>query len=352
MKKFWSTLCIIVIASLVLAACGINSAPMAFINQSVKDWVLVTKDPYAQPTSTPFQPVEKTPMNTLEPTPAPTATPEAVDAVGGYVNPGSFVTPEGQINFLVLGSDYRPGGGFRTDVIMLIGINTKTNQVSAVSFPRDLCVYIPGTYTGYDAESCARINTAMQYGFETTAATFEANFYVRPDYYAMTNFQGFVALVDSLNGIDVNASQTLSDTCSLPQASGGYCTVNPGVTHMDGATALWYVRSRYSTSDYDRERRAQEVVHALFDRLLSLDVLTKIPAMFEIYKEYVETNIPLEVVLDLAKVAAAVKIDSIYRETLSPPEVIDTITSGGAMISLPNHYYIDPIIQKAFFAAE
>ena len=327
----------------IITGCATGAAPIVMVNKPVQDWILATQDPNAPPTPTAFQPLERTPVNTFAPT--ATMAEETEEISGNQAANLTTEVPEGQINFLVLGSDYRPGSGFRTDVIMLIGINTNTNKVSIVSFPRDLCVYIPGTYSGYDLESCDRINTTMPFGFQTTQNMFETNFGVTPDYYAMTNFQGFVALVDNLGGIDVDVASNLTDQCT-----GGYCSVYAGTNHMNGETALWYVRSRYSSSDYDRERRAQEVIQALFSRMLSLDVINKIPSMFDVYSQYVEHNIPLDVALSIAKVAANIDLnEDVYRETLEPPEVIDTRKSNGAYVSLPNHTYIDPIIQRAFF---
>jgi len=149
----------------------------------------------------------------------------------------------------------------------------------------------------------------------------------------------------------VNVGRNFSDKCHLPQAVDGYCFFSPGPTLMNGETALWYVRSRYSTSDYDRERRSQEVMAAIFSRMLKLDMIAKIPAMFEVYKQYVETNIPLDVVLSLARVAASINLqEDVYRETLEPPKVIDRQKSSGAQVSLPNHALIAPIIQRAFFS--
>ncbi len=349
-RSLLSKLFLALFLTIVISGCAFSAAPLSMVNKPIQDWILITKDPDALPTPTPFQPIAKTPINTLAPTQDTIEDSEVQGEVGESL-PKEFETPEGQINILLLGSDYRPGGGFRTDVIMLVGINTITNKVSVLSFPRDLCVYIPGTYSGYDLESCDRINTAMQFGFQTTQNTFESNFGVKPDYYAMTNFQGFVTLIDNLGGVDVEVASNLTDECSLPQASGGYCTMYAGTNSMNGATALWYVRSRYSSSDYDRERRAQEMIQALFHRLLSLDTLNKIPSMFDVYSQYVEHNLPLDVVLALGKVAANIDLnEDVYRETLEPPEVIDTRKSNGAYVSLPNHTYIDPIIQRAFFS--
>ena len=138
---------------------------------------------------------------------------------------------------------------------MLLSLYPDSNTASIISFPRDLYVFIPGVGN-------QRINVAQPYGgFELTNATLQENFGVSADHYIMTNFSGFKSIIDSLGGINVEVGNYLSDQCSLSQAdSAGYCTVYPGINFMNGETALWYVRSRYSTSDLDRTRRAQEVI--------------------------------------------------------------------------------------------
>ena len=65
----------------------------------------------------------------------------------------------------------------------------------------------------------------------------------------------------------------------------------PGLNHIDGETALWYSRSRYSTSDFDRTRRQQEVIMALFERILSLNGIEKAAELYDIYLENVTTNL-------------------------------------------------------------
>jgi anionic cell wall polymer biosynthesis LytR-Cps2A-Psr (LCP) family protein len=73
----------------------------------------------------------------------------------------------------------------------------------------------------------------------------------------MVNYNGFKDVVNSLDGIDVEVTQELQDSCKLDPS--GWCIMKPGMTHMDGGTALWYSRSRLTTSDFDRNRRAQDV---------------------------------------------------------------------------------------------
>ena len=97
------------------------------------------------------------------------------------------------------------GGGFRTDVMMLVSINLDSKEVNMISFPRDLYVYMPGLYSD-------RINTAMpRGGFDLVADTMEYNFGLRPDYYGMIHLWTLKTFVDSIGGINVQVGQTLSD---------------------------------------------------------------------------------------------------------------------------------------------
>ena len=82
-----------------------------------------------------------------------------------------------------MGSDWRPGSGFRTDIIVLIAINPNNKTITAVSFPRDLYISIPGHEQN-------RINVAQALGgFGLMSDTFSENFNIRPDYYIMANLQ-------------------------------------------------------------------------------------------------------------------------------------------------------------------
>ncbi len=295
---------------------------------------LVTIDPHATTTPTPFQPIGPTSSPTITPTPT---LPPATET------PTAYPLPPGRVNFLLLGTDQRSDPGFRTDVIIFVSIDTGQRTVSVISFPRDLYVTIPGW-------TQQRINTAFAHGgFSTMANTFQYNFHIQPQYYFLTNFRVFSEMIDSLNGISVNASAPLTDKCDLPQAEYGYCTVDPGATVMDGRTALWYVRSRHSTSDFDRTRRAQEVLYAVFTRMMKFDAATHLPELYEQYQGGVETNMGISDMLPLLPLASEILQDPsrIRRYSVTPNMVSDFITSGGAMVLLPNYPAISSMIHQA-----
>lgn len=299
------------------------------------------------PTLTPFQPIA--PTATPAPTEAPTSTPTpeitVVPTATSYIP--SYVIPEDQIRILILGSDYRPGRGFRTDVIMLLVLNPKAGTATLTSFPRDLYVTIPGV-------GMERINTAQAYGgFALTQATFQQNFGISPDYYMMTNFDGFKGIINTLGGINVNVASMLYDECNsaVPIRDGqGYCTVYAGIQPMDGETALWYVRSRHTSSDFDRTRREQEVLTALFQKLISLNALNRASELYDTFKASVETNIPLTEIASLLPLAGqlAGNTSLLRHYAIGSSETYNYIVPGsGAMVLIPDPYSVAQVIQQA-----
>jgi LCP family protein required for cell wall assembly len=245
-----------------------------------------------------------------------------------------------------MGSDDRGDGGFRTDVLMLLSLDPSKGTATLTSFPRDLYINIPGV-------GMERINTAQEYGgFELTTATFQNNFGITPNYYMMTNFSGFKGIIDTLGGIDVNAATNFKDECSVrSRVDGmGYCTINAGVNHMDGETALWYVRSRYSTDDFDRTRRAQEVLTAIFQKLISLNGLNRAAELYKQFNSSVETNIPLSEIVSLLPLARQLASNRslIRRYAIGESDTYYYIVPGsGAMVLVPYQNAVMSIIQQA-----
>jgi LCP family protein required for cell wall assembly len=330
---------IILLAGLImLSACNYPLAPAAVSMNP--NFLYSPSNPTA--TATPFQPIDPTAVFFPTDTPVPpTPTPLQIGSFASdpsSTRAGLLPQPKGQINILLLGSDQRPGsGGFRTDTIILVTINPADNSVNFTSFPRDLYVEIPG----YGQN---RINTAhARGGFETMANTFEHNLGVRPDYYALINFWSFVEIVNGLGGIDVYASQPLSE-----YTAAGWFTISEGWHHMDGDTALYYSRSRYSTSDFDRNRRQQEVVTGIISKMMSLYSIAKIPELYRIYSENVTTNIKLGDVIPLIPVAARIKsTDNIEHFYIGRGQVSSWMTPGGAAVLLPNKAAVEEVMRKA-----
>ena len=287
-----------------------------------------------------------------QPTPFQPFIPSVSPTQEGYVIQNSLMpvsglhSPSGQINILLLGSDWRPSSGYRTDVILLVSIFTKEQKVNLISFARDLFIDIPG----FGQE---RINTTQaKGGFALTNASFEYNFGIHLDHYLLTNFGGFQAIVDTLGGIDINAANNLYDRCDLPYSHGSYCSVGPGAYHLDGSLALWYVRSRYSTSDFDRLRRAQEILEGLFNKLMTWDAISRAPELYDLFISNVETDLALNNILPLLTLASKIALEPSRVQQFSIDDTLATPSTDpntGGYIVLPDYNAIWQVIQQAVY---
>jgi LCP family protein required for cell wall assembly len=246
--------------------------------------------------------------------------------------------PRGEVTILLMGSDQRPeAGDFRTDTNVLVVLK-KDGTVNLVSFPRDLWVYLPGI-------GMQRINAAQEFGgFDLVRATYEYNFGFAPQAYVLTNFSGFQSLVDSLGGINVQVGKTLFDArTGYPN---GY-QVDPGRVHMDGETALWYVRSRKTTSDLDRLRRSQEVILGIGKRLFSFNGLIHLPAFFTAFRGSVVTDLTLVDATNLWALLKAINSNKVTLYAVSSGQVSPFVTDGGADVLVPRPQALRTLLEQA-----
>jgi LCP family protein required for cell wall assembly len=344
MQKF---IAVILILVFLLSGCSFALSPVREPTViPISDLLLNANSTYSS-TPTPFQPIAPTPTITSTPAPVFTEIPTQVEQSNDYTTIDlGLQKPPGQVNILLLGSDWRGNRSFRTDVILLLSLNPQQGTISLLSFPRDLYVEIPGV-------GMERINAAQEYGgFVLTAATFESNFGIQIDYYLLTSFSGFKNIVDTLGGVNVYSASYLSDTCDLPQAIDKMCSVSAGSNFMDGQTALWYVRSRHSSSDFDRTRRAQEVILAIFQKSMSLDALSRGAELYDLFISSVDTNLPVGKVLELLPLASKALNNSsiIRRYAIGANQVYNYIVPGsGAMVLIPDPTLVGETIRQALF---
>ncbi len=215
-------------------------------------------------------------------------------------------------NILILGSDQRPDEAmWRTDVIMLAAIDRSSGHAAVISLPRDLYIEIPGVGKG-------RINSAdflasnqgksPQAGLQALKDIIERDLGVEIDNYVRIDFEGFKQIIDALGGVDVEVDCPLQDP--YLQEALGVDRIEAGQQHMDGDTALAYVRTRRQGGDFDRARRQQRLLMAVRNRAVSTNLVTRLPQLAPATLRTVETDMnPLEIAslarwlinMDLAK---------------------------------------------------
>ncbi|MFW6096728.1 MAG: LCP family protein [Chloroflexota bacterium] len=318
----------------------------------------VSPTPSATPSPTPTF----TPSATLTPSQTPTASvtpfatlePEelAEDAViPTPVTP--FERPDGITNILLLGNDVGARQGGRTDSMLIDSIDEVNQTASMLSLPRDLYVVIPGW-------KMTRINLALPHGHGSdypggggalVKDTILYNLGLPVDYYVRIGFDGFRDVVDLMHGVDVAVSCEIEDwKLKDPELDPNeeenweMFSLGPDIHHMHGDTALWYVRSRRNSSDFERGRRQQQVLRAILDKGLELEMIAQLPALWETYRETVETDLPLPVMLRLAALAPAVRENGIQHLFLPEAARRAWRAPGGAAVQLLQWEGAEPVL--------
>jgi LCP family protein required for cell wall assembly len=293
------------------------------------------------PTITPTETITPTPTATLTPTPMFSPTPLPTPGYTGDV-----------IHILLMGLDSTQNlGSQNTDVILVAAVNKDTKQVSMLSIPRDLWVYIP-TY------GWSRINVAHKIGYRTNypgggpgllAEVLRINLGVPIDHWVRIGFQGFAKAVDKLGGVDMVVSCPVNLRYQPPgSAEEEEMILQPGVYHMDGATALRYVRTRRGTSDFDRARRQQQFLKAVWAQTKSPDIILKIPGLWSAMKGSFQTDLELGDVLSLAPIALDLKPQRIRSRYIGPNQTVDWTTSEGWQVLLPRPDRIQQVVASLY----
>lgn len=293
---------------------------------------------------TPF--ATQNPPPASSPRPGASATPIAGVAETTLVNPTltpnaafPLAIPDRYLNIVLLGSDKRPGSGaWRTDSMIIVSVDSANNVVRLLSIPRDLWVYIPGY--GYN-----RINTADLWGElakkgagpDWVKQTIHHNLGIPIHYYVRVDFQGFLKIIDTVGGIDVDVD------CPLPDIK-----LSAGMHHMTGPQALRYARSRYSTSDFDRGRRQRKVLMALWDQALTLDIIPKLPQLWWAMANAFQTDLSLDQAINLAYMGAQLKPQHILSRAIGPSHVQSWMTPQGAAVLLPRHEQIRAMLESFY----
>jgi len=266
------------------------------------------------------------------------------DAFGGNADgapaPSDMPDPTRErINVLLVGIDWQPGRGEHlTDTMLVVSIDPVSGRSAMISVPRDLYgARLPDGRT-YNAKLnsllvIATINR-QEYplgGVGTLKAAIGKLLGVRIDYFAAINLPGFQRAVDSIGGIDIVVPRAINDPTV------GF-RMDAGLHHMDGATALAYVRSRKGAGDNDftRAARQQEVLAAIRARLTAGNLLTGLPALLASVKTTISTDVPSDQIPLLAQAVERANMATAEKAVIQPPLVRPDTGPGGAYILVPD----------------
>ncbi len=204
-------------------------------------------------------------------------------------------------------------GGERSDVLMLVTVNPKTEKVYVLSIPRDTKTYIPSL--GYETKIAHSYGKA---GIESTVESVSRLLDIPINYYITANFKGFEDIVDTIGGITVDVPFTFK-----AQLTGSlkWKTFYKGEMHLNGNETLAYVRMRKSDpkGDMGRNERQQQVIKEILDKGTSLSIIPKLNSIMEDLGDNVRTNFTF---------SDFVKLIDLYKKLKNVP--FETLTLDGS----------------------
>lgn len=233
-----------------------------------------------------------------------------------------------RVNFLLLGVGGSGHDGPQlTDTIIFGSLKPSTTEIGLISVPRDLNVNLPGYgYRKINNVNAFAENDKPGSGPAATADIIKDVLGQEVHYTVKVDFGGFEDIINDLGGIDIYVDKSFTDTTyPLDDALGSVQTVSftQGWTHMNGATALQFARSRHGNngegSDFARAARQQKMLLAVKDKALSLGVLlnpAKLNRLLGTVQDNVETNLTPWEMMRFVKYIPDIKPDNIAMHVL------------------------------------
>ncbi|WP_109209917.1 MULTISPECIES: LCP family protein [Microbacterium] len=293
---------------------------------------------------------------------------------------GPTVPPsDGYYNILLLGADSGEGrDSMRFDSISVVSVNAETGATTITGIPRDMPHFpfsegpmqdqYPNGFEGHGDPSCGwgsgvnQLTNAVEQcredrgtglypdaeaqgstpAIEATKDAAAGILGIEIPYYVFVDMHGFASLVDALGGVDINVTER------LPKGGGpsypgepvdDWATgwIEPGQQHMDGDTAQWYARSRYTTSDFDRMSRQRELQEAILAQFTPQVVLTRFQEVAAAGADIIQTDLPQSFIPTLVDLGLKAKEQPVQTLELTPAGGIDEFD--------PDYPYIAELLQ-------
>ncbi|WP_337005935.1 MULTISPECIES: LCP family protein [unclassified Microbacterium] len=304
-------------------------------------------------------------------------------AIFGQSGP-SLPPSDGYYNILLLGADSGDGrDSMRFDSISVVSVNAETGAMTITGIPRELPgapfsdgspmqELYPNGFEGhssptcgwngwmnhvrYAAEVCRDDNGTGLYpdaaakgsepGIEATKDAAEGVLGIEIPYYVFVDMHGFAELVDALGGVDIDVTGPRLPKGGPPENWSGTDVsewaigwIEPGQQHMDGDTAQWYARSRYTTSDWDRMKRQRQLQEAILAQFTPQTVLTRFNEVAAAGTALISTDLPSDKLPEFFDLMLKAKEQPVTSIELTPASGVDEHN--------PDYAYIHQMIQQA-----
>ncbi|AWB43366.1 transcriptional regulator [Paenibacillus sp. CAA11] len=248
-----------------------------------------------------------------------------------------------RVNILLMGVDARglkKGEIPRSDTMLVASIDPVKKKGYLFSIMRDTYVDIP-------EHGRERINTAITHGPNTAMQSVSDLLGIPIQYYVYTDFQGFIALVDAVGGVDFDVEKDMHYSSAADKHEYDI-DLKKGMQHLDGKTALQYVRFRHDAlSDFARTDRQRKFLKAVADKMKSTTSIMKLPDILDKVNPYIDTNMSVNDMWKLANVGYNSQMSG--SEQIPPMDLLEEKTVGGAaVIGIKDEDKLKAYVQDVF----
>lgn len=309
------------------------------------------------------------------------STRNTISSIFGQSGP-SLPPDDGYYNILLLGADSGDGrDSMRFDSISVVSVNATTGAVTITGIPRELpnapfsedspmLELYPSGFEGHGSSTCGwngwmnHVRNAAEVcrddngtglypnaqsqgsepGIEATKDAAEGVLGIKIPYYVFVDMHGFADLVDALGGVDITVTERLPKG-GPPEGWHGTDVnewaigwIEPGAQHMDGDTAQWYARSRYTTSDWDRMKRQRELQAAILAQFTPQTVLTRFNEVAAAGTALINTDLPQDKLPEF--------FDLMMKAKEQPVETIELTPENGVDEFQPDYGYIHDMVEQ------
>jgi LCP family protein required for cell wall assembly len=302
---------------------------------------------------------------------------DTLGAIFGASGP-SVPPSDGYYNILLLGADSGEGrDSMRFDSISVVSVNADTGATTITGIPRDMPHFpfapgpmqdrYPDGHQGFADPACGwgsginQLRTEVEVcqdgnalypdavangsapGIEATKDAAEGILGIEIPYYVFIDMHGFASLVDALGGVEIEVTERLPKGGGpaydgQPAEEWAIGWIEPGVQRMDGDTAQWYARSRYTTSDFDRMQRQRVLQQAILAQFTPQTVLTRFQEIATAGADIVQTDLPQSLLPYLADLALKAKEQPVSTIELIPEFGIDEFQ--------PDYAYVQELVRN------
>ncbi|MDE0547329.1 LCP family protein [Microbacterium sp. C7(2022)] len=303
---------------------------------------------------------------------------DTLGAIFGASGP-SVPPSDGYYNILLLGADSGEGrDSMRFDSISVVSVNAETGATTITGIPRDMPHFpfsegpmqekYPDGHAGHADPNCGwgsginQLRTEVEVcqdgdllypdavangsapGIEATKDAAEGIMGIEIPYYVFIDMHGFASLIDALGGVDITVAERLPEGGGpsydgQPASEWATGWIEAGEQHMDGETAQWYARSRYTTSDFDRMKRQRQLQEAILAQFTPQTVLTRFQDVAAAGADIVETDLPQSLIPFLADLA--------LKAQEQPVDTIELTPEGGIDETNPDYEYVRELVNQS-----